>query len=120
MDLSIARKHIEKLYLDTCSIYEYQSVVSPDDYTTNMEEVLVHENIPCKLSYRVSAHSSDGVSERKYQITHLLINPEIEVKAGSTIVVTRNGTTTRYKNSGEPAKHFNHQQIELELEDDKA
>lgn len=120
MDISLARKYIEMLYLDKCNIYEYQTVVSPDDYTTNMEEVLVHEDIPCKISYRATGHTNDGLGEGQFQVTTLFINPDIEVKAGSRIVVTRNGVSTAYKNSGAPTRYFNHQEIGLELEEEKA
>lgn len=120
MNISAARKHIEKLYFDTCNIYEYQTVVNQDDYTTNMEEVLVHENVPCKLSYVSTPNTGDGLGETQYQTTKLIINPEIEIKSGSKIVVTRTGVSTSYKNSGAPARHINHQEIELLLEDDRA
>lgn len=120
MDITKARKYIERLYFDTCSIYEYQTVVKPDDYTTNMEEVLVYENVPCKLSYLSTDHTRDGLGETQYQVTKLFIKPEIEVKAGSKIVVTRSGVSTAYKNSGAPARHINHQEIDLLLEDDRA
>ena len=120
MDISMARKQIEKLYFDTCNIYEYQNVLNSDDYTTNMEEVLVHENVPCKLSYRATGHTNDGIGEGQFQVTTLFINPDIEVKAGSKIVVTRTGVSTAYKNSGTPARYINHQEIGLELEEEKA
>jgi hypothetical protein len=120
MDITKVRKDIEKLYFDTCNIYEYRNVVNRDDYTTNMEEVLVHENVPCKLSYISTAHTRDGLSDTQYQITKLFINPDIEIKSGSKIVVTRTGVSTVYKNSGAPARHINHQEIDLLLEDDRA
>ena len=120
MDLSVARKHIEKLYVDTCNIYEYQKVRDPDDGSTNVEEVLVHENVPCKISHRNTGHAEDGVGDSLFLITELIINPDIVVKSGSRIVVTRTGVSTSYKNSGEPARYLNHQQIKLELEEDMA
>lgn len=118
VNLSVARKHIEMLYLDRCDIYEFQTVVSSEDYTTSMEEVLVHEDVPCKLSEQHTTNSQDGVVEREWKRITLIINPDIEVKAGSRIVVTRGGKSTSYKNSGTPSRFFNHQQIGLELEDE--
>ena len=120
MNISLARKYIESLYLDRCDIYEYQTVVSEDDFTTSMEKVLVHKNVPCKISYKSTGHASDSVADTTFEVTRLLINPEIVVRAGSCIVVTRNGTSKNYKNSGEPSIYFNHQEIDIELEDDRA
>lgn len=115
----LARKYIEELYLDRCDIYEYQMVVSDDDYTTGMQKVLVHENVPCKISYKATGQTHDDVVDTRFQVTRLIINPDIEVKAGSCIVVTRNGVSTNYKNSGQPSIYFNHQEIGLELEDER-
>lgn len=119
MDLSIARKHIEKLYVDACNVYEYQKV-RHDDGSTNVEEVLVHENVPCKISHRGTGHTEDGLGDSMFLVTELIISPDITIKAGSRIIVTRNGVSTTYKNSGEPARYLNHQQIKLELEEDMA
>lgn len=120
VDLSIARQHIEMLYLDRCDIYEYQTVRNPDDFTTSSKEVLVHENVPCKLSADNTKPSYDGVVELQYQSVKLIINPDIEIKAGSKIVVTRSGKQIAYKNSGSPARFFNHQEIVLILEEGEA
>ena len=117
MDISIARKHIEMLYLDRCDIYEYREVVNPEDYTTGTEEVLVHKDIPCKMSRDKTKPSYDGVVELQYESIKLMMSPDIEVKPGSRIEITRAGKTTSYKNSGAPSRFFNHQEIILVLED---
>lgn len=119
MDLSIAKKHIEMLYLDRCDIYEYSVVVSPEDHTTSMKEVLAHKDLPCKISWSSKYTTSDSAKEIMYQRIRLILSPDIEVKAGSRILVTRGGVTTAYKNSGAPSRYFNHQEIALELEDDE-
>jgi hypothetical protein len=120
MDISIARKPIELLYLDRCDIYEYREVVNPDDYTTETEEVLAYENVPCKLSRDKTKPSYDGVVELQYESIKLILNQEIEVKSGSRIVVTRGSKSVSYKNSGAPSRFFNHQEIMLVLEDDES
>lgn len=120
VNLSIARQHIEMLYLDRCDIYEYKTVRDQEDFTTSSKEVLVHENVPCKMSGEIMKPSYDGVAELQHQRIKLIINPDIEIKAGSRIIVTRGGKATSYKNSGAPARFFNHQEIELVLEDDEA
>lgn len=120
VDISIARKHIEMLYLDRCDIYEYQTVVDPDDHTTSSQEVLVHEGVPCKMSKYTSKPSYDGIVELQYQQIKLIINPDIEVKPGSRILITRGDKTVAYKNSGDPVRCFNHQEIHLVSEEREA
>lgn len=114
------RKAIESLYLDTCNIYEYQKVIDQEDFSTNMRLVLVHQNVPCKLSHHDKNQTYDNERPTIKLISKLIINPDIEVKAGSRIVVTRNGIETAYKNSGKAALHFNHQEIMLDLEEETA
>lgn len=117
MDLSIARKAIERLYLDTCNIIEYQEIENPDTHITDMQEVVVYENVPCKLSHKTVQSSGEGVASSLILSSKLILSPDLIIKAGSKINVIRNGVTTSYKNSGEPARHYNHQEIILELFD---
>lgn len=115
----MARKPLELLYTDTCTIVEFKEVVAPN-HTTHMEEVTVCENIPCRVSYDTTGYTGDGVYSPAQLVSKLLIAPEIEIKKGSKIYVTRNGVTTIYENSGEPARHVNHQEVTIELWEDKA
>lgn len=116
----LVRKAIEKLYLDTCDIYEYQKVTDPNDFSTNMQLVLVHEQVPCKLSYQDMNQTYDTHTPTIKLVAKLIINPDIEIKSGSRIVVTRKGVQTAYKNSGKAARFFNHQEIMLDLEEETA
>lgn len=120
LDLRFARKDIEKLYIDTCSIYEFQKVTDPETHITNMQEVLVHENVPCKISHKTTAYSEAGISSVLTLASSLIINPDIVIAPGSKILVTRDGVTTAYKNSSEPARYINYQKVMLELEDERA
>lgn len=119
MDLSIARKPIEMLYTDTCNVVEYQSVTDPVTHITcpNHEEVTVLENVPCRVSHKNITTAGTGVAPAIELISKLIINPDVPLKPGSKIRVTRNGVTTVYKCSGEPARYHNHQEIMIELED---
>lgn len=121
MDLRFARKDIEKLYIDTCSVYEYQQQTDSSTHITRPNvEVLVHENVPCKLSHKTVTYANEGVANSLTHVTTLIINPEIDIKPGSKILVTRDGVTAAFKNSGLPARHINHQQITLEQLDARA
>lgn len=114
MDLSFARKHIEQLYVDTCTVIEYEEKQS-SNFITGMAEKIVYENIPCKLSHKTISTAGDGTTPVITQVSKLILQPDIEIKAGSKIIVTRNGIETAYKNSGEPARYLNHQEIMLNL-----
>lgn len=121
MDLSFARKDIEKLYIDTCNVYEYQQQTDSSTHITRPDvEVLVHENVPCKLTHKTVSYANEGVFGGLAHVVMLIINPEIDIKPGSKILVTRDGVTTAFKNSGLPARHINHQQITLEQLDERA
>lgn len=120
IDLSVARPYIEMLYKDTCTVIELHDVVDPITHITSKQEVVVHENVPCKLSHHVPLYSGEGVTSGLNLSSYIILNPDLEIKAGSRIDVIRNGKTISYKNSGEPARHHNHQKIMLTLEDDYA
>lgn len=120
MDLSFARKDLERLYVDRCNIYEYQEVLDPETGITEHQEVLVHENVPCKLSHKSVSQAGEGIVAPINLVSSLTLSPDITVPAGSKIIVTRNGIATAYRNSGEPAIHINHQKIVLELFEDYA
>jgi len=110
-----ARKALETLYTDTCTIIEYQEYQKPNK-SIGHREVQVLENQPCMISFKTS-NSTDNTESASAlsQIVKVFLAPEINVKAGSKLSITRNGVTTDYKSSGEPALYDTHQEITLEL-----
>ncbi|BBM48390.1 hypothetical protein JMUB3933_1906 [Leptotrichia wadei] len=54
------------------------------------------------------------------QVVTLFISPEVYIPPGSMIEVTQNNVTKRYKHSGISAVYTNHQEIVLEVEQEKA
>lgn len=119
MDLSFVRKDLVRLYVDSCSIVECRKVVDANGIH-HEEEITVCENVPCKLTHKTITQVSDGVEPKISLVSKLNLSPDIEIKPGSKIIVTRDGVRTVYKNSGQPARYLNHQAITLELEDDRA
>lgn len=119
MDLSFARKDLARLYVDTCSVIECRKVIDVNGIH-HEEEVTVYENVPCKLTHKTITQVVDGVEPKMSLVSKLNLAPDIEIKPGSKIIVTRDGVSTVYKNSGQPARYLNHQSITLELEDDRA
>lgn len=116
-----ARKAIESMYDGVCTISNYQNIEDPITFVTELKEVEVIKDQPCRLSYSSipSTTQTDTINAVSQSIK-LFIAPEVNIPAGSKIVVTQNGRTTVYKNSGQPAIHFTHQEINLELYEDKA
>lgn len=111
-----ARKAIESLYDDVCTITEHQKV-KKENKSTGFDDVVVLENQPCKLSYKTvtSAKPTETAASSIVQSTKVFIAPEIKVKPGSKFTITHKGVTTEFKNSGEPAIYDTHQEIVLEL-----
>ncbi|MBY0122157.1 hypothetical protein [Bacillus sp. S/N-304-OC-R1] len=114
--MNAVRRAIESMYDSTCTVKEFQSVRDPVTQITSKKEIVVLENQPCKLSYeKQMAASNTSAPAIIAQSTKLFLAPEITVKAGSKIIVTKNSKSTEYSRSGEPAVYTNHQEIMLEL-----
>ncbi len=111
-----ARMAIESTYTGTCTISEYQSVKNPKTKITNQQEVIVAEDVPCRLSFEsIAAASPSETSSTVTQSIKLFTAPEVKVKNGSKVTVMQNGVTTEYGASGMPAVYPTHQEIMLEL-----
>lgn len=121
MNLSMVRSAIESLYFDTATIIEFQEVFDPEDGSTGVEEIVVCENQPCKVSHEYVRNAEDGAAlDGIILVSRLFISPDLDIKAGSKIIITRNGVDTVYENSGEPARYYNHQEIKIKLLDGEA
>ena len=111
-----ARKSIESLYDSTCTVIEYEEKKDPVTKKTAGKEVTVYQGRPCRLSYSSNKKSDQfEVANAVTQIIKVFIAPELDIKAGSKLVVTKKGRTVEYKNSGKPAVYDTHQEIILEL-----
>ena len=117
IDLTIAKKFIESLYVDACNVYEFQHVVDETTGITSQQEVLVHENVPCKLSFNKFSQTGDGVGGSLSFLARIFLSPDLEIKEGSKIVVAKNGKTYILANSGVPRMGINHQEIIVETWD---
>lgn len=115
MVVEAARRAIEKLYKDKCTITARQSVTDEITKKTRFEIVTILENQPCRLSFASISATSEGDVAGVAQSVKLFLPPEIEVMAGSKIDVERQGTVTSYTNSGKPAIYSTHQEINLDL-----
>ena len=109
------------MYEDSCTIIEYQECKIPNTGKTDFQEVIVLENQPCRLSFGTSSPTSrDNVAEVEQQ-TKLFISPEVTIKPGSKLIVTRHlksgDVVMEYSNSGVPAIYQSHQEVNLKLFD---
>lgn len=115
--MSLARRALERLYVDSCTIYTNELVTDAKTHVTKSQRVMSVEAEPCRVSF--SSFPDTGKSrtaDSLAQAVRLFISPEVVIPAGSRIEITRNGKTTAYKRSGEPAMYPTHQEINLELE----
>ena len=111
-----ARAAIEALYSGTCTIYTYGKV-KRENKTTGMEETVLFENLPCRVSYQSSTVTAikENLAGSKGQLVKVFIAPEPEIPAGSKIVVTQDGLEVAYSASSERAHYPTHQEINLTL-----
>lgn len=109
------RKALERLWKDRCTVYHRVKVTDPKTKLTDFDEKPLLQDQPCKLSFEtLSSTDGDHVS-KVAQSVKLFIYPDVVIKAGSKIIVTQDGRTTEYSNSGVPAVYPTHQEIMLTL-----
>lgn len=110
------RKAIETLYLGQCNVYSFENVKDPVTKVTSQQEVLLLEDIKCKLSFERIVGSSQGdIPATVVQLTKLFVAPELVIPAGCKVVVAQNGATNEYQLSGIPAVFMDHQEVMLEV-----
>ena len=112
-----ARALQERLYADTCTVHAAQKLTDPQTHVTGSQWVAVIENQPCRVSFsQFPATGQSATADTVSQSVKLFISPEVAIPAGSRIEITRQGITTAYRQSGQPAMYPTHQELMLELE----
>ena len=110
-------RNLQKLWRDTCSIYNFEKVKDPKTKTTEFKEILVQENIPCRISFQnISSTSETPSIAITNQVIKLFLSNKVEIKENSKIVVTRNGISKTYKASVIPAIYSVHQEVILVID----
>lgn len=119
-ELKQAREAIQSMWTGICNIFWFKN--SKNKYGTVVTEVKeLYRNIPCRLSFKNISQTEQTESVAKTsQVVKLFIAPEVYVPPGSVIEVTQNGITRKYKHSGVSAVYTNHQEIILDVEQEKA
>nr|WP_150959356.1 ABC transporter ATP-binding protein [Aneurinibacillus sp. XH2] len=118
------RKAVERFYTDRCTVYRYKKRKKPGSGKTIQELVTFIENQPCRISQK--ALGTNGQTDAQNNIayeTKLFIAPEVEIKQGDMLEVTRGRITkngwdpveeTRKYHSGEPFPYPTHQEISIQ------
>lgn len=99
-----------------CDVYIRETQVNPANGRDEPMVVLLHQGVPCRLSYQSIAETgeTDGAATVR-QTTKLFLSKDVEIPPGSKLIVTQNGKTVAYSRTGEPAVYSYHQEIMLKL-----
>lgn len=111
------RNAIEATYIGLCDIYEFEKTRNLDG-STAFGETLVQSAVPCRLSKESLNAATKGDVAKISQSVKILLAPEVQILAGSKIVISQNGNVETYKRSGEPFVYSSHQEVMLELFDE--
>ena len=107
----MTRKAIESSYDSTADIFEKTKVINSS--ITKFKETKVHSDIKCRLSYNSIGATANGEANATVtQIIKLFMAPVIDVNSM--------GITKAYKCSGKPAVYPTHQEIVLDILENKA
>ena len=109
--MDTVRAALGTLYTGKCDVIEHQKY--HDGNITRYKDVPVQTDQPCRLSYGSipATDGADGGGAALTQVTKLFLPPGVTVKPGSKLVVTQNGQTTAYSQSG----HGLYSQFEMPL-----
>lgn len=114
MNLSRHRRTIERMYTDRCTISRHVQVKDPETKETRLELRPVYENQACRISQRALGTNNQSEAENiiAYE-TKLFVAPELEIKQGDVVEVTRGGVSREYT-AGEPFLYPTHQEVSLQ------
>lgn len=113
--IAAARRAREQLYIGRCTIAEYRQLRDEATRISSGSEVVIADDIPCRLSYEKIVAAGEGRAAAVSQQVKLFLAPDIVVKPGSKITVEQDGHRQEFAASGEPAVYATHQEIMLEI-----
>lgn len=105
---------LRRLWDGLCDVYTFETVRNKANGRDEPTEVQKLHGEPCRLSFSsISSTSEEDSAPRIQQALKLFISKNVTIPAGSKIVVTQEGRTNAYAQSGEPAVYSTHQEIML-------
>ena len=111
---------LRRLWTDRCDIFVREPVRDSATGRVVFTERRVHADLPCRVSFRLSFETVSGVREvgdaavAAGQTVKLFLAPEIEVPAGSKIVLRRGRHEMAFARTGVPAIFTGHQEVRME------
>ena len=108
------RAAAETLYIGRMDVVEYRLMENEKTGISRHQEVVVLENIPCRLSYGKAAAVTDGSAAENVQEIRVYFAPDIAVLPGSKLCIRQNGMEAAYKSSGVPKCYASHNEVTLE------
>lgn len=120
-EVTLVNNPLARLWIGKATVYEYKEVIDGITFQSTHELVPIVEKEPCRLSHKQepTVNISDGTPSITQTIV-LFIRPDLEIKEGSVIEVTQHFVTNKYKRASKPAIYTDHQEVALELYEDKA
>ena len=115
-----AKQALATLYDDVCTVYVFTPTEEEGTGITEPVETVLHDNVPCRLSFGTNTAVSDSEAPAVDRDATLFLAPDVDIPAGCKIRVLRNGVETDYARSGVPAAYATHQEIKLVLYEDYA
>lgn len=109
------RQAIESMYEDLATISRYVEVEKDSGETRlSNEPVPIYVDQPCRISQKALAtnNQSEAQNDIRYE-TKLFIFPDLGIRQGDVIFVTRGGITRSYT-AGEPFLYPTHQEISIQ------
>lgn len=118
----INRKRIERdiksLFCHRCTVYEYEEYAEGD--VTKHKEVLKYQDIECRLSYttgvlfgKMKSSQMKGDALKSEQSIKLFLPINVDIRAGSKIVVNHDNITEIFINSSQPSRFKHHIEVLL-------
>jgi hypothetical protein len=124
MNIERHRRAIEKLYTDRCSIFRHEKVKDPVTKETKLIQQPVCTDQPCRISQRALGQNNQTEVQNEIQYeTKMFITPELDIRQGDLLEVTRGRITksgweaiapTRKYTAGEPFLYPTHQEVSLQ------
>ncbi|WP_337033205.1 ABC transporter ATP-binding protein [Paenibacillus illinoisensis] len=114
IDYAKYRRQLETMYNDRMTVQRSEKVKKPNGATGAEVWKTIHQDQPCFISQSGlgSNNQTDTTNDISYS-AKLFVSPEVEIKQGDKLAVTRGGLTREYT-AGEPFIYPTHQEINLD------
>lgn len=108
---------VKSIWTGKCTVTVRNNSAADENTGRSVEcEVDTYKDEPCRISFdTVKATQPESNAAKEVQSITLFIDRAVDIPPGSKIIVTQNGVTFTYEQSGRAAVYSTHQEIPLEL-----